>query len=374
MKILAVTTTRADYGIMSGLFLTLQNMPGFEFRLAVTGNHLSDKHGFTLNEILSDGIEVSYQMPFSLQRDDAEYLTKSVASLGGDFGNLLSRDRPDLLLILGDRYEIMAPVFAAVMQRIPIAHIHGGEETRGAMDNKIRHAVTQLADYHFVATSLAADRIKSMCPDNQNIYHVGSLSLDRLSKIQLKSRAELENEIGLKIGELAAIVTFHPETLSHVTPEVQVDELISALRDFPDLYSVITSPNADAGFGVVSERLRAFANESPKKIFCENLGHINYLSCLANFDLLVGNSSSGIIEAPFFGIPSVDIGERQAGREKAKTVISVPCKGEAIANGISKALETGRFSGCSAFDFPYGKLGATDEICGILGKIAKKNQ
>ena len=267
----------------------------------------------------------------------------------------------------------MAPVFAAVMQRIPIAHIHGGEETRGAVDNKIRHAVTQLADYHFVATSAAADRIKSMCPFNQNIYHVGSLSLDRLSKIQLKGRAELESEIGLEIGDLAAIVTFHPETLSQVAPEVQVDELISALRDFPELYAVITSPNFDAGFEVIAKRLRAFAHKSPKKVFVENLGHINYLSCLANFDLLIGNSSSGIIEAPFFGIPTVDIGERQAGREKAKTVISVPCKREAIANGISRALETDKIISLDASDFPYGKLGATDAICSILTKLAKKS-
>ena len=374
MKILAVTTTRADYGIMSGLFLALQNMSAFEFRLAVTGNHLSDSHGYTLNEILSDGLEVSYQIPFSLWKDDEEYLTKSVANLVTAFADLLSRDRPDLLIILGDRYEIMAPVFAAVMQRIPIAHIHGGEETRGAVDNKIRHAVTHLADYHFVATSAAASRIKSMCPDNQNIYHVGSLSLDRLSKIQLKSRAELESEIGLKIGDPAAIVTFHPETLSNVAPEVQVDELISALRHFPELYAVITCPNSDVGFEIVAKRLRSFAHELPEKCFIENLGHINYLSCLANFDLLVGNSSSGIIEAPFFGIPTVDIGGRQAGREKAKTVISVPCERAAIANGISKALNTDKITTLDAFDFPYGKLGATDAICSILTNIGKKDQ
>ena len=371
MKIMVVTTTRADYGIMSGLLRMLDQSSLFDLKLVVTGTHLSQKFGYTVDEIIADGLAIAHRVAFPLEQDEAGYLSASVGKLGESFSAVIALDKPDLLMVLGDRYEILPLVTAAVIQRIPVAHIHGGETTLGAIDNKFRHAVTQMADIHFVATASAYAKVQELCPDNNEVHHVGSLSVDKLYEMLLLDRVSLCGKFAWDIKDKAAIITFHPETMSALSPVDQVDQLIAALDDYADVFAVITLSNADAGGQSVSKRLVEFAKRRDNVVVRNSLGHLSYLSCVASFDLVVGNSSSGIIEAPFFGTPTINIGDRQAGREMAETIISVPCEKTAISIGIGQVLrDAGMWSG-DRTRLPYGKPNATREIVSILERLSR---
>ena len=342
----------------------------FDLRLVVTGTHLSHKFGHTINEIIADGLSIAYRLPFPLEHDEAGYLSTSVAKLGESFATVIAQDKPDLIMVLGDRYEILPLVNAAVIQRILVAHIHGGETTLGAIDNKFRHAVTQMADIHFVATDAALAKVNALCPDNNEAHHVGSLSIDKLHDMLLLDRATLCDKFEWYITDKAVIITFHPETMSALSPVDQVDQLIAALDDYADVFMVITLSNADAGGQSVSKRLIEFGKRRNNVIVRNSLGYLFYLSCVASFDLVIGNSSSGIIEAPFFGTPTINIGDRQAGREMADTIISVPCEKTAIRIGISQALQDVRKRAVDRAKLPYGKSNATQEIVSILERLS----
>lgn len=371
MKIMVVTTTRADYGIMSDLLGMLEKSPLFNLRLVVTGTHLSQKFGYTVDEIIKDNLSIAHKVDFPLEQDASHYLAESVGKLVASFSSLIAQEAPDLLMVLGDRYEILAPVTAAVIQRVPVAHIHGGETTLGAIDNKIRHAVTQMADIHFTATASACSKVRALCPDNKQVYHVGSLSVDQISKMQLLARESLCEMFAWDISGETAIVTYHPETISTLSPDQQINQLIGALDDHRNLFTVITLSNADAGGQGISERLIEFGKGRYNVAVHESLGHRAYLSCLACFNLVVGNSSSGIIEAPLFGTPTVNIGDRQKGREVADSVISVPCERVAISKGIGHALETVEVRSVNHARLPYGKPNAASEIVSILGQLSR---
>jgi len=371
MKIMAVTTTRADYGIMSGLLKALQESKVVDLRLVVTGTHLSEKFGYTKNEILRDKIEIAYEVDFPLELDSAPYLGVSTGSLTQHFSHLIDKEKPELLLVLGDRFEILAPVTAAVIHRIPVAHIHGGEITLGAIDNKIRDAVTQMSDIHFAATSAAADRIQRLKSNDRHIYHVGSLSVDGLNQMHFLDRAHLSKTYGWNLDGKAAIVTYHPETLAARNPEEQVEELLAALDCFPELFTVITLSNADSGGQRISKLLMDYATDRQNVAVHGSLGHSAYLSCLANFDVVIGNSSSAIIEAPFFGLPSVNIGDRQKGREMAESVICVACNRRVITAALDDALKRMNIRPSSPEGFPYGKPEATKSILAILEGLSQ---
>ena len=369
---MAITTTRADYGIMSDLLKELQNSAKVDLKLVVSGTHISKKFGTTINEIINDGIEVSHVLDFPLEDETEAGLCASTGGLLRDFGKLLGKEKPDLIMVLGDRFEILALVACAVIWRIPIAHIHGGEITLGAIDNKIRDAVTQMANIHFVATAQAATRIHTMKPNDKDVYHVGSLSVDKLSRVKLMNRSELAKHYGWDINGKVAIITYHPETMSSTSPLEQVEELIRALDEYPELFMVITLSNADVGGGKISRRLNEFASERENVVVHASLGQEAYLSCLANFDLVIGNSSSAIIEAPIFGLPTVNIGGRQAGREMAPSVINVDCKSGSIKAGVDDALRRSKLSEQHISDLPYGKLGATASILAVLEQFSRE--
>ncbi len=372
MKIMAITTTRADYGIMSGLLRELQDSTKLDLKLVVSGTHISKKFGTTINEIINDGIEVAHVLDFALENETEAGLCASTGGFLRDFGELLCKEKPDLIMVLGDRFEIIAPVTCAVIKRIPIAHIHGGEVTLGAIDNKIRDAITQMADIHFVATARAAKRVNTIKPNDEDVYHVGSLSVDKLSCMRLLNRSELAKHYGWDVNCKIAIITYHPESMSSTSPLEQVEELIKVLDEYPELFMVITLSNADVGGGEISRTLNEFALERKNVAAYASLGQLAYLSCLANFDLVIGNSSSAIIEAPIFGLPTVNIGSRQSGREMAPNIINVDCKYESIKAGVEDALSRPKSSKHNIHDLPYGKLGATANILAVLEQFSSE--
>ncbi len=367
---MVITTTRADYGIMSDLLGQLENSSKVDLKLVVSGTHISKRFGNTIDEIINDGIDIAHVLEFSLEDQTASGLCASTGRILRDFGELFELEKPDLMMVLGDRFEIMAPVTCAVIQRVPIAHIHGGETTLGAIDNKIRDAITQMSDIHFAATSKAAERIRKLKPNSDQVHHVGSLSVDRLSHLELMNRVELAKRYGWSLDGKAAIITYHPETMSLNSPLDQVEELIKVLDEYPELFMVITLSNADVGGAEISRRLNEFALERENVALHASLGQLAYLSCLANFDLVIGNSSSAIIEAPIFGLPTVNIGGRQTGREMAPSVITVDCKYEAIKVGVDDALLRPKFLKKNICDLPYGKLGATSSILSFLEQFS----
>ena len=369
---MAITTTRADYGIMSDLLKELQNSAKVDLKLVVSGTHISKKFGTTINEIINDGVEVAHVLDFALENETEAGLCASTGDLLRDFGKLLGKEKPDLIMVLGDRFEILAPVTCAVIKRIPIAHIHGGEITLGAIDNKIRDAITQMANIHFVATAQAATRVNTMKPNDKDVYHVGSLSVDKLSRLRLMDRSELAEHYGWDVNCKIALITYHPETLSSASPLGQVEELIKVLDEYPELFMVITLSNADIGGGEISRTLNEFALERKNVAAYTSLGQLAYLSCLANFDLVIGNSSSAIIEAPIFGLPTVNIGSRQLGREMAPSIINVDCKYESIKAGVEDALRRPKSSNQKIYDLPYGKLGATANILAFLEQFSSE--
>lgn len=369
MHVVAVTATRAEYGLLSNLLKLLQSNSGFELSIIVTGTHLSSYFGNTLDEILDDKLLVKSKIPFELRKDSPEYLTGSLGKALSLFGKELKKLHPDLLLILGDRYEMIAPTTAAVMQRIPIAHIHGGEITTGAIDNKIRNAITQMSDFHFTATGLATENLQKMGICSKKIYFVGSLGIDNIQKMKFLGRADLENELGFNLKERNILVTFHPETLSTMSGVKQVDELLFALEKFPELGIIMTLSNADQDGQKISERIKKFSKGKQNVYVSQNLGQLRYLSLLSSVDVVVGNSSSGIIEAPEMRTLTLNIGERQNGREMAVTITSVKCERKAIENALLNCLKKTKPGNINRKELPYGKLGATNMIINVLESI-----
>jgi len=369
MHVAVVTATRAEYGLLSNLLKSLHANNQFELSIVVTGAHLSSYFGNTIDEILDDKLPVKSKIHFELKKDDPEYLTKSLGKALSLFGKELKKLHPDLLIILGDRYEMIAPVTAAVMQKIPIAHIHGGEKTTGAIDNKIRNAITQMSDFHFTATGLATENLQKMGICGKRTHFVGSLGIDKIHKMKFINRVDLENELGFVLKKKNILITFHPETLSTISGVEQVNELLFALEKFPKLGIIMTLSNADQDGQKISERIKEFSRGKQNIYISKNLGQLRYLSLLSTVDVVVGNSSSGIIEAPEIGTLTLNIGERQNGREMALTITNVRCERKAIENALLNCLKKTKLVNINRKELPYGKLGATKMIMHTLESI-----
>lgn len=366
MKIAALTTSRADFGILKPLLLEIQMFSAMELFLIVTGTHLLEEYGGTISEIEQSDLTISSKLKFNIKGESAASLCSAICTLGSDFSEVLRSEQPDLLLVLGDRAEIVVPVFSAALQNVSIAHIHGGELTMGAVDNKFRNAVTQLSDIHFAATKTAANRIRELCPENEHIYHVGSLSVEQLSVCPVIPREQILAKFGLPEDDKVAILTYHPETLSSNPPEEQIGQVLAALEMFPDLSLLITLSNVDVGGRLISEHLRRFSENRTNVFHVASLGHLEYISCLSEFDLVIGNSSSAIIEAPFFGTAVVNIGNRQKGREMASNIVSVDCKQEDIMQGIRGALASSSRNKGQEVEHPYSKPHTKRNILNVL--------
>ncbi|MCR5688362.1 MAG: UDP-N-acetylglucosamine 2-epimerase (hydrolyzing) [Lachnospiraceae bacterium] len=339
MKTIAVpTATRAEYGQLIPLIKRIAADDELDLDLIVTGTHLSNKHGHTIDLIREDGFDIAHEIPI-LDDDNGPLgvsLTMSNALRG--FAECFHEDRPDLVVILGDRTEMLPVACAALNERIPAAHIHGGEVTAGAVDESIRHAITKMSHLHFASTERYRQRIIQLGEAPEHVYNVGALSVENIRSAKLIGAEEVRSDIGIPAGMPFAVVTFHPVTMEGDTVKGQIDELCAAMREYGDIFFLITGSNADAGGDTANTLLRSFADDSPNAMFVQNLGMRRYLSAAGSAAFLIGNSSSGILEGPALGTPSVNIGDRQKGRIMAKTVVSCPAVAGAIKEAIGKAF------------------------------------
>ena len=338
-KICVVTGTRAEYGLLHRLLLILKNDPQIELQLVVTGSHLSPSHGMTINEIESDGFVPVAKLPIDLSNDSKLATVKAMTSVTSQIAETLSGLTPDVVVLLGDRYEILATAQAALMLDIPVAHIHGGELTSGAFDDSIRHAVTKMSSLHFVAAQEYARRVVQLGEQPSSVFNVGSLGVENALASKLMDKSDLSAELNVELKNPILLVTYHPTTRSTMSVTEEIDQVLSALENFSSCTIVFTGVNADPGNAELSSQITKFVQRDPKRRSLHaSLGQNKYLSLLNLCDAVVGNSSSGIIEAPAFGKPTVNIGSRQDGRLRANSIIDVGVAKQEIQTAIETAL------------------------------------
>lgn len=362
-----VTTSRADWGIYRPLLKAIQSHEDLALHLIVSGMHLSPEHGSTVRQIEEEGFPIGDRVESLLSSDTAEGVSASMGLAVMGYARSLAKQRPDILVVLGDRFEMFAAACAAAPFRLPIAHIHGGELTLGALDDMFRHAMTKLSHLHLVTTEEYGKRAIQMGEEPWRVTVCGALSLDNMADIPLMDKAELESELDLDLTQPPLLVTYHPETLSEVSPADQVKEVLAALDQLRHPV-VFTMPNADAGGREIAELIKAFSSERPWASIRDNLGSQRYFSLMKQSAAMVGNSSSGIIEAASFGLPVVNIGGRQKGRVKAANIIKVDLDREKITHGIMQALEPGFAEPLANLPNPYFKGGAARLAVDVLAK------
>ncbi|MCG9875844.1 MAG: UDP-N-acetylglucosamine 2-epimerase [Leptospiraceae bacterium] len=365
-KICVVSGTRAEYGLLKWVMLKIKENSNLELKLIVTGTHLSSEYGNTYLEIENDGFKIDKKIDNILSSDSAVAVTKSMALALFGISDALNELEPDLLLVLGDRYEILSAVSAALLMNIPIAHLHGGEVTEGAVDDSIRHAITKMSNLHFVATESYRQRVIQMGEFPKNVFTVGGLGVDAIHQVKLLSKKELEKELNISFRKKNILVTYHPETLSLDSNEKDFLEIIHALETLTDTTVIFTLPNADAGNKLIINMIRSFeARFNFVKSFT-SLGQQNFFSCLQYIDIILGNSSSGILEAPSFRKATINVGDRQKGRLRSMSVIDVKANKYDILEAIEKSY-TDEFNtilkGCIN---PYGNGDASSTIVSTL--------
>ena len=366
-KIAILTGTRADYGLFQPLLDRLERQSGFSTSLIVTGTHLAERFGLTVTEIEDDGRRVAARVPLPLDDDSELGVSRAMAAALAGVAEALHAERPDVLVLLGDRYETLAAASAALLARVPIAHLHGGELSEGATDDAMRHAITKMAWLHLPATQMSARRIVQLGEDPSRVVVTGSLGVDNAVGRAKFTKSELKNALGPIFGPRTAVITFHPVTLEAHGGVAQIDELLAALDRFDDLHAVFTMPNADAGNRDVAAAISRYCGVNPERahVFA-SLGAQRYLSLLACADVCLGNSSSGIIEAPSLGTPTVDVGERQAGRERAASVLHCEPHADPIAAAIERALSGEIRQLAQSRENPYGDGHACERIVAAL--------
>ena len=336
-KIAVVTATRAEYGILRPLICRLQKDTEFELQLIVTGMHLSEKYGNTQVEIEKDKIPVFRKIPILEDGNSAYDISVTMANALCRFAGYFRDEKPDMVIVLGDRTEILGICAAAMNEGIPIAHLHGGELTEGAVDDCIRHAVTKMSYLHFTASETYRNRVIQLGESPDRVFNVGALGVENILHTQLFSYEDMCREIGIPNDQKYVVVTFHPVTQEPGEEQHQTQELIAAMREKSEYFYLITKANADAGGQRVNELLEDFSEKVPNAKLVSSLGMARYLSALKYSEFALGNSSSGIIEAPALGIPTVNIGERQRGRLMADTIVQCEPEKEQILEAMDEA-------------------------------------
>jgi GDP/UDP-N,N'-diacetylbacillosamine 2-epimerase (hydrolysing) len=358
-RVCVVTGSRAEYGLLRWVMQGFQESDHCHLQTVVTGMHLSPEFGSTWQEIVDDGFAIDWKVDMLLGSDSAVGVTKSMGLAVIGFADAFDYLAPDLVVILGDRFEILAAASAALISGIPMAHLHGGELTEGAYDDAIRHSLTKMAHLHFTAAEPYRARVIQMGEDPERVWCVGGFGLDGIVKVDRMTRSELEKSLGLSLGERALMVTFHPETASGASPRAQMVELLAALEE-TNAQLVFTMPNADNEGRVLFEMIEDFVARHPERACVHtSLGQRRYLSALAEVDAVVGNSSSGLLEAPAFGKGTVNIGIRQDGRLRAHSVVDCAIERRAIVQGIAQVLAPTFRAAIKDQPNPYGDGGAS---------------
>lgn len=366
-RIAVVTGTRAEYGLLYWFMKGLQQDPDFDLQIIVTGAHLSPVHGLTYRSIEQDGFHIDWKVDMLLASGTDSGVTRSLGLATIGFAEALEQLRPDLLILLGDRYEMLAAAQAALIATIPVAHIAGGDTTEGAFDEAIRHSITKMAHLHFVTNEASAKRVCQLGEDPDHVHNVGSPGIDQIRRTRLLKREDLQRELGFTFRKRNLLITYHPETLDARDAGEAVAELLRALDELDDADTgmIFTMPNADPGNHAVRARIQQFVLEHARARAFDSLGPQKYLSVMSQVDVVVGNSSSGIMEAPSFRKPTVNIGDRQKGRPQAASVVNCPAKTADILNAVRRALDLD----CSSIVNPYGDGATSEQIIGILKSV-----
>jgi UDP-hydrolysing UDP-N-acetyl-D-glucosamine 2-epimerase len=365
LSICVVSGGRADYGLLVCPLRAIRADPAFKLDLVLTGQHLERGAGNTAERVRVDGFDVAAEVDIGLSNaDDAAAVTRAAGRALIGMADVLARLAPDIMLVLGDRYEILCCAIGATIAKVPIAHIAGGDITEGAFDDSFRHAITKMAHLHLVTTTDAARRVRQLGEPADRIHLVGSPGIDLLRTAKVPARDGFFASVGLAPRKMNVIVTFHPVT-RHDDSLPQLDELLGALAAIDDATILFTGSNADPEGRQIEDRIRAFVGDCPDRCLVSSLGAELYFGALAHMDAVVGNSSSGLYEAPSFGIPTVNVGDRQRGRLRAASVFDCPAERGAISAAIAAALARGR----QATPNPYGDGHASERIVTALKSI-----
>lgn len=365
-KVCVVTGTRAEYGLLRWVMQGICDDPDLILQVVVTGMHLSPEFGLTYREIEGDGFKIDRKVEMLTSSDSAVGITKSIGLGLIGFADALSELKPDLLLVLGDRFEILAAVEAAMIARVPVAHLHGGEATEGLIDEAIRHAITKMSHLHFVAAEEYRTRVIQLGEQPERVYLVGGLGVDNIKRLKLLDLQNLEASIGFKFLAKNLLITFHPVTLETSTAEYQVGELLCALETLNDTGLIFTLPNADTDGRVIVGMIEQFVRNHSNARAYTSLGYLRYLSCVAYVDGVVGNSSSGLLEVPSFKKGTINIGDRQKGRLQASSVINCEPIRESILNAINHLYSNEFQEKLIDTHNPYGEGGAIDKVISTI--------
>jgi len=373
-KVCVVTGTRAEFGLLRWLMQEIQHEPELELQVLATGMHLSPEFGLTYREIEQAGFVIDAKVEMLLSADTATAVTKSMGLGLISYADAYERLAPDLIIVLGDRFEIFAATAAAMIAGIPVAHLHGGETTEGAFDEAIRHSITKMSHLHFVAAEEYRRRVIQLGEQPDRVFLVGGLGIDAIKRIKLLDREALEESLGFKFGPRNLLITFHPVTLEgQISSGQQMAELLAALGELDDTHLLFTMPNADTGGRELAAMVNQFAATRKNVRVYTSLGQLRYLSCMKYVDAVVGNSSSGLAEAPSMGIATINIGDRQKGRLSASSVINCEPTQQSISEALSTVFDPSFRSTLTSTKNPYGSGGASEKIAKIIKNHDLKN-
>ncbi|MGE5628574.1 MAG: UDP-N-acetylglucosamine 2-epimerase [Solirubrobacterales bacterium] len=369
-KIMVVTGTRAEYGLLYWTMKEIEQDDDLKLQLTVTGNHLVKDYGYTVEQINKDGFNIDEEIDMIINSDKKSSIVKSMGLEIIQMAQCFDRLKPDLLLILGDRYETFTAATCAMMMNIPIAHMNGGESTEGAVDEQIRHAITKMAHIHFAGAEYYRERIVKMGEESWRVFNVGQAGIENIMRLNLMDKSQLERELNISFNKPVFLITYHPETIGSLSVLQQINNLLDALIDY-DAILIFTYPNADFGSKVIIEKINQFVKSNNNAYVYQSLGSKKYLSLLKYADIMIGNSSSGIIESPAFKIPVVNIGDRQKGRLRNSNIVDSGCKKEEIKEAIDKVLYSKEFKeGLEHIKNLYGDGNVSKKIVSILKSVA----
>ncbi|MBV6410861.1 MAG: UDP-N-acetylglucosamine 2-epimerase [Burkholderiales bacterium] len=366
-RISVVTGSRAEYGLLYWLMKEIQASPALELQVVATGMHLSPEFGLTFRNIEEDGFRIDEKVEMLLSSDTPAGIAKSIGLGTIGFADAFARLKPDIVLLLGDRFEIFAAAQAALVARIPLAHLHGGETTEGAIDEAFRHAITKMAHLHFTATEEYRQRVIQLGEEPTRVFNFGAAAIDGIRNQKLLGRPELEQALGFSFGERNLLVTFHPVTLEPDTAGQQFGELLAALDDLPEVRLIFTMPNADTGGRVIRSMIEGYVAAHPGRATAfDSLGQLRYFSVMGQVDAVVGNSSSGLIEAPSFHIGTINIGDRQKGRAKAASVMDCEPTRKSIGEALVRLYSDDFRASLGTVANPYGEGPVAHRIAEVL--------
>ena len=372
-KICVVTGTRAEYGLLRWLMDGINKSTKLDLQIVATGMHLSPEFGLTYQEIENDGFKIDRKIEMLVSSDSANGIVKSMGLGMIGFTDTLTELKPDLIVVLGDRYEIFTAVAAAMIFRTPVAHLHGGEATEGVIDESIRHSITKMSHLHFVAAEEYKKRVIQLGEQPDNVFLVGGLGIDNIIKLNLLERKDFEKSIDFKLGIKNLLITFHPVTLEKNTSEKQMNEILMALKELKNTHLIFTMPNADTDGRIIFKMIEDFVNNHPHAKSFTSLGQLRYLSCIKHVDGVIGNSSSGLAEVPTFKKGTINIGDRQRGRIKAESVIDCKPTTKSISDAIKKLYSLEFQQKLNTVKNPYGSGGASEAIVKILENFSLEN-